>query len=264
VQSLLKARCQLCHGSPPLMGVPGALTSYDDFLRPAKSTPGMTMADVVVTRVTTAMAMLRMPPVPAAPLTAVEIQTLNTWIEAGMPLEGCVAGPGTGSSDGGAPAPADAGPDPFAVAPKCTSGVTWTRGDNGSASMQPGEACVACHAKGEGPRLAFGGTLYPSAHEPSQCYGVDGVRTAQGATVVVIDSAGTSVTAQVNAAGNFYVSARTALVPPLRAKVVFMGRERIMIGAVPNGDCNTCHTQQGTTTLKTMGALPAPGRIILP
>jgi hypothetical protein len=130
--------------------------------------------------------------------------------------------------------------------------------------MQPGEPCVACHQKGEAPRLAFGGTVYPSAHEPSQCYGANGTASAQGAEVVLVDAAGMTFTAKVNAAGNFFVRATTVVTPPIRAKVVFMGRERVMIAAVPSGDCNACHTQKGTTTVTTPGSLPAPGRIILP
>jgi hypothetical protein len=89
--------------------------------------------------------------------------------------------------------------------------------------------------------------------------------SARGAQVVVVDAAGKSFTAAVNAAGNFYLNARTTVVmPPLKAKVVFMGRERVMIGAVPSGDCNVCHTQAGTTTVTGMAALKAPGRILLP
>jgi hypothetical protein len=172
--------------------------------------------------------------------------------------------PGTGgSSAGGAGSgatsrPSDGGPDPFAAPATCTSGTTWTGGVRESPLMQPGEPCVACHDKGGAPRLSFGGTVYASGHEPSQCNG------AQGAEVVLVDAAGTTVTAKVNAAGNFYGSARAALTPPLKAKVVFQGRERLMVGAVPSGDCNACHTQKGTTTVTTPGALSAPGRIVLP
>jgi hypothetical protein len=35
-----------------------------------------------------------------------------------------------------------------------------------------------------------------------------------------------------------------------------MGRERIMSAGQTNGDCNSCHTQNG--------AMSAPGRIMLP
>jgi hypothetical protein len=261
IQSILGPKCQLCHGNPPLPTVPGSLMRTDDFARPAKSNPALTMAQSTMMRVTTT-ANLRMPPVPGTPLAAAEIQTLQAWIAAGSPPASC--DPGSSGADGGTTSPPDAGPDPFAVPARCTSGTNWTGGTRESPLMQPGEACVACHAKGEAPRLAFGGTIYPSAHEPSQCNGASGTGSAQGAEVVLVDAAGMIFTAKVNAAGNFYVSARTPVTPPIRAKVVFMGRERVMIAAVPSGDCNGCHTQKGTTTLTTPGALPAPGRIILP
>ena len=125
--------------------------------------------------------------------------------------------------------------------------------------MQPGEACVACHAKpgGEAPRLAFGGTVYPSAHEPSQCNGADGSNGAKGASVVVIDAEREVVLCQRQRRGELLRQARVNVVPPLKAKVVWMGRGRVMIGAVPSGDCNACHTQTGTTTVTTPGTVRA-------
>jgi hypothetical protein len=260
IQALLQPKCQPCHGTTPLPTVPSSLMTVDDFARPSKSSPGQTVGEVTLMRVTTTDAKLRMPPVPGTPLTTAEIQSLQSWVSAGTPPAAC--DPGVGSRDAGAPA--DAGPDPFTVPARCTSGTTWTGGLRESPLMQPGEACVACHEKGEAPRLAFGGTVYPSAHEPSQCNGANGTSSAQGAEVVLVDGAGMTFTAKVNAAGNFYANARVAVTPPLRAKVVYMGRERLMIAAVPNGDCNACHTQKGTTTVTTPGSLPAPGRIILP
>jgi hypothetical protein len=116
---------------------------------------------------------------------------------------------------------------------------------------------VACHQRDDGPNFRVGGTVYPTGHEPSRCNG----SAAQGAVVTVTDSRGRTVTAQVNAAGNFYSSGRD-LIPPFRAKVSFNGKERLMIGAVPVGDCNSCHTQNGTTTVT--GGPKAPGRIVLP
>lgn len=173
---------------------------------------------------------------------------------------------GASAADAGATdtAPAsDAAPDPFAAAPTCTSGSTWSNGNRGSALMQPGVACVACHERmGEAPALAFGGTLYPSAHEPDQCDGFDGSRTP--AEVTVVDAKGASNTAAVNAAGNFFLRSRTALTPPFKVKVTYMGRERMMVTGAPNGDCNGCHTQAGTTVLTGPAAIKAPGRILLP
>jgi hypothetical protein len=128
--------------------------------------------------------------------------------------------------------------------------------------MDPGDACVGCHARGEGGIPAFAGTVYPSAHEPTLCLGADGTRNYSGAQIVVTDATGASFTAPVNAAGNFYTSRRTTVSPPLKAKIVFMGRERQMLTPAPTGDCNSCHTQDGATTVA--GGIKAPGRIILP
>ena len=121
---------------------------------------------------------------------------------------------------------------------------------------------MRCHGRGEARTFAFAGTVYPSAHEPDRCYGADGTAGARGAQVVVIDGNGQSFTASVNSAGNFLL--RGSITPPLKAKVVFMGRERVMIGAVPHGACNSCHTQSGTTTIMSPTAMKAPGRILLP
>jgi hypothetical protein len=246
VLAVLSARCWLCHGARPRPGVPVSLVTRDDFTRPSGSDPTMTVAQVVVARITTADAQKRMPPPPANPATSAEVQTLQAWIGAGTPL---VPSPADGGS-------VDAAPDPFGAPPQCTSGVVWTSGTSDSPLMQPGEPCLTCHSN-----LGFAGTVYPTAHEPSQCYGANGTTTAARAQVVVLDSSGNSFTAEINAAGNF--NSPAVVVPPLRAKVLFMGRERVMIGAVPDGNCNGCHTQLGTTTAMDT-TVPAPGRIILP
>jgi mono/diheme cytochrome c family protein len=272
VQQILQGHCLICHGSPPLAGVPASLATYDGLSHPAKSDPGQTVAQVSLNRVSLPGGSMRMPPV-GDPLTASEIQIYRSWIETGMPLVGCAAGTvGAGGQDGGATdsrgggtgadvgAVVDAGPDPFGASAKCSSGKMWTGGTKGSQLMQPGEACITCHSKNDGPKLAFGGTVYPTGHEPSLCNGADGSKTALGAQVVVTDGAGKSFTAAVNAAGNFLL--KGAATPPLKAKVVFMGKERLMIGAVPSGDCNSCHTQSGSTSVA--GGLKAPGRIVLP
>jgi hypothetical protein len=117
--------------------------------------------------------------------------------------------------------------------------------------MQPGVACIACHSKGEGPLFALGGTVYPTAHEPDNC---NGGSVASMSRVVITGADGQTVTLTPNMSGNFSYSG--ALVKPYKAKVTYMGRERAMIAAQTSGDCNACHTE--------MGAMMAPGRIMLP
>ena len=65
---------------------------------------------------------------------------------------------------------------------------------------------------------------------------------------------GKMVTLTPNSAGNFY--SQTTVATPFQAKVVYMGRERVMIAKQTSGDCNSCHTQNGTNS--------APGRIAMP
>ncbi len=129
--------------------------------------------------------------------------------------------------------------------------------------MNPGRECIHCHttpadfggSKG-GPLFSFAGTVYPTAHEPDDCFGASGPTDV---TIVITDAKGTELVLDVNSAGNFFAGA--SLVPadftePMHAKVVADGAERIMAGALESGDCNSCHTQEGT--------MSAPGRIILP
>jgi mono/diheme cytochrome c family protein len=135
----------------------------------------------------------------------------------------------------------------------CTSGAYWkANGDNASALMHPGGACITCHAQNEGPRFVIAGTVYPSAHEPIDCNGVDG--SNQAVTVEITDANGAVTTLSVNRAGNFYSSMQIAM--PFHAKVRSNGRERQMGAAQMTGNCNSCHTE--------LGANGAPGRIMAP
>ena len=44
--------------------------------------------------------------------------------------------------------------------------------------MRPGHACITCHTQeDEGPVFAFAGTVYPTGHEPNECYGVQSIPT---------------------------------------------------------------------------------------
>jgi hypothetical protein len=135
----------------------------------------------------------------------------------------------------------------------CTSQLTWLGGNEGSADMNPGMACVSCHAStgGEAPIFTIAGTVYPSFHEPDGCYGAAGT---SGVQVVITGADGKTLTLTPSGAGNFYSTAAVAL--PFQAKVLYMGRVGTMLEAQSTGDCNSCHTQNGTNL--------APGRIVLP
>jgi hypothetical protein len=291
---VLRTRCQTCHAARPLPGVQGSLVSSDDFLRPSKLDPSRTVGQLAAARIDDSAA--RMPPPPGAPLTAAEKAALQGWIgtlQVACPtMPPVVSPPGGGPSTtpppaATPPAPSTTPPPPpsiFDVPARCTSGRFYrpargggddgehlvAKGDDsgsgegggeghggeggeggGSPLMNPGRACIACHATNEAPRFAAAGTIYPSAHEPDDCNG-----TAASAAAVIVDATGKTVTAPANAAGNFFIPRTANLQPPLRAKVTFEGRERIMLRTIPDGDCNACHTQNG--------AQMSPGRIVLP
>jgi hypothetical protein len=145
--------------------------------------------------------------------------------------------PATGGDAGGGDAP---------IALICTSQVQWN-GRRG-ATMRPGESCPRCHRG-----FTIAGTVYPTAHEPNDCNGVNGL--AVGLNVVITGANGATITVPVNSAGNFYT--RLVVAKPFQAKVVASnGKERRMVLPQMNGACNSCHTPYGANM--------APGRIMAP
>jgi hypothetical protein len=165
---------------------------------------------------------------------------------------GSSSGTSSGGGDGGL---VDDGGD-YNTPVVCTSGTTWTGGDSANPLMHPGVACDTCHKLlGSATKFPFdmAGTVYPTAHEPDDCNGV------QGAQVIITDASGTDHTLQVNAAGNFYnlnYVGLGAISTPYTARVVANGKTRVMVGPQTSGDCNSCHSEQGTQA--------APGRIMMP
>lgn len=235
VQALLESRCQNCHSDPPLTGVPMPLGTYDDLLAPATTDPSLRAVDVSIARMQDSTA--PMPPLPAAPATADEVAILQDWVNQGMPSTCDTATVTTN--------------DVYDTPLVCSSG-DYTRGGE-SSNMDPGRTCISCHASSrEGPRYELAGTVYPTAHEPDDCNGVNG--GTSGAQVVVIDATGAQIVLQVNSVGNFY--SREAFTAPYAAKVVKDGQERVMLSTQEDGDCNGCHSENGTNQ--------APGRIMLP
>lgn len=229
VSSMLVANCISCHGSSN--AVP--LLSYADLSRASANHAGQTVAQVASARMKNAAS----PMPPAGLLAGTAVAPLDNWISAGYPKGTC------GS--------VDAGPDPFAAAPTCTSGTSWLFGNVGTKLMHPGAACIACHkAQLEGPSYFIAGTVYPTAHEPNDCNS----QLPAGVKVVVTGANGASFSLTPNTVGSF--SSSTLPASPWHVAVTYGGRTRAMVAAVTNGDCNSCHTQSG--------ASGAPGRILLP
>lgn len=255
VQSLLMNRCATCHGPTPLLPNLPSLTDYANLTAPSKSDPTKTNAVVSLARLQSTT--MPMPPAPGAPATAAEIAALQDFITQGYPKPAPVCTDGSGGSGGSGGMAGGGGTagsttmDPLFAPPTCTSMTSWTGGNRESASMNPGMACIACHSKGEGPSFSIAGTLYPTGHEPDRCN--SSVGTA-GARIVIVGADGQQVTLEPNSVGNF--SARSAVKLPYQAKVTYQGRERLMLTAQTSGDCNACHTQNGS--------MNAPGRITVP
>lgn len=267
VQQLLENRCIACHLSTSQI----PLLSYDQLVKPSKSDPSKNLAAVALARMQNPSD--PMPPAPAMAPTADEIAVFKTWVGQNEPraTEGCTP-----------PVVADAGVDAaiYDTPLVCTSKKMWVAeikngGKNGgigprfgggfggggypsgggaeltnaSPTMEPGKGCITCHSVLGGPSYQIAGTVYPTAHEPDDCNGVDGA-----VDVVITDKNGVDTTLTVNAAGNFFQTAKVAA--PFHVKVRQGTKERAMATALTAGDCNTCHTANG--------ANGAPGRIMAP
>ena len=206
-----------------------SLVSYADLIAPSP------FGGLIAQRAYARMTSTTSPMPPGAPnsVPAADLATYKAWLDAGMPTGSCGA----------------TGTDPLNAAPICTSGQYYTGGEG--SRMRPGDACIHCHAQsgGEAPSFTIAGTLYPTGHEPAECNGTSGP-----ATIVITDARGTVVTLTPNSVGNFTSSA--AVTFPIKAKVVAGSKERAMAGAQSTGDCNACHSQNGTSM--------APGRITMP
>jgi hypothetical protein len=253
---LLADRCQKCHGAKPVTGAEVSLLGRNDLVAPSPDDPKKTVIALALERLTDSDA--PMPPPPEAPPTAAEISLVQNWVSAGMPVQSC-------SADKTPTAPPPEA-DPYDTPTICTSKKTWTGADDGSFEMHPGRACIACHSKNLKTifKAAFdvAGTVYPTAHEPDDCYGAAG----GSATVVITDANNAEYKLPVNAAGNFGHETTLGLAGkiamPYRAKIVRNGVERVMTDPQDSGDCNGCHTEQGTNT--STNGKKAPGRILLP
>ncbi|MEP7050345.1 MAG: hypothetical protein ABJB12_08340 [Pseudomonadota bacterium] len=256
VQTMLRNQCSTCHGASPLAGLPSLMT-YANLTAPSKTDPTKTNAVLALARMQSAT--LPMPPAPGARVSATDVSGLQAFISAGYPKPSCPTGgggSGGGGASGGSGGAGGSGgmmlDDPLNAMPTCTSKTSWTGGNQGSASMNPGLACISCHSMGgEAPRFSIAGTVYATGHEPDRCNSKVGTA---GATIVIIGADGKQLTLTPNGVGNF--SATTSVKTPFQAKVTYQGRERLMLTAQSNGDCNSCHTQNG--------AMMAPGRITIP
>jgi cytochrome c553 len=116
-------------------------------------------------------------------------------------------------------------------------------------TMEPGGTCISCHAEeGEGPDYTIAGTVMGDYHDDQRCVGVE------GATIILTGADGATVELTSNRVGNFFYQGKLA--KPYTAKITTAEGERAMAAAQTDGDCNSCHSAEGSSS--------APGRIIAP
>ena len=114
--------------------------------------------------------------------------------------------------------------------------------------MHPGDDCIACHKRDDGPSFSIAGTVFPGFEATTDCYGT------QGVTVVITDADGGEHRMTTNKSGNFYTE--KSIKKPYTAKIIYQGKERAMLTPQSDGSCASCHGETASAG--------APGRIALP
>jgi hypothetical protein len=238
VRAVLEDACAQCHADPVTSNAPHALVARSDFFA-ASSVDGESLGMRSLARLHDTSH--PMPPLSEPPASAAQLATLGAWLSAGMPGGTC-------------------GQLPMRPAtPTCASGAHWTGA--ATSAMNPGKACLGCHTT-QAPHFAyfFMGTAFPAYHEGDDCEDPP----PAGARVEILDSDGNvTLTLVPTADGNFYSTTAAAGVPlPFTARLVANGLARAMTTPQMSGDCNACHTEQGTTLVT--GTASAPGRLVWP
>jgi hypothetical protein len=226
VAVVVARNCASCHGSPPTQNAPMTLLSRADFMKPFAGDASITLAQRSLLRMRATVGVMP----PSGPASDADIATFAAWVEAGALPGSCTQAP--------PPAPTT-----------CDTARHWTSGNRSAELMNPGEACVACHVRERVNEIfTASGTVYTDLHADPLCIG-----SAKG-TVEIIGADGAVVSLPVNASGNFATFA--PFKKPYTARVKMGTKVRTMSSPQMNGDCNICHTVQGTEG--------APGRIIWP
>jgi mono/diheme cytochrome c family protein len=232
VVAALSRNCASCHGSPATQGAHVSILSASDLQAPMPDDMALTVGEASMYRMQS-MGQSVMPPPGGTPATANDILAISAYVGAGMLPGSCTGMPTM-------PAPTT-----------CPSNSMWMYGNAGSPIMNPGRACINCHTSlAPREKFAFAGTVFTDLHTKDLCSGAP----PAGGQVQLIGADGQTLTLGTSAAGNFYTF--STLQMPYTAKVIFNGKQRMMTTPQVEGDCNTCHTEQGISN--------APGRIIWP
>ncbi len=234
VRAMVESRCATCHASIPNSGAPFPLLTRLNFLQQVDG-GSQTVAQRSLDRMRDPAR--PMPPPSEPPLDPTDIAMFDAWVAAGAPAGECGAIP------------------PRPAATSCTSGHHWTESEGNSSQMAPGQACRQCHLLLAPERAYFFmGTVFPSLHEEDDC----AAPPPEDGVVEILDASGeVKLVLEPNAVGNFVSTSVTTPFPmPYTARVRANGRVRAMTTPQRSGDCNACHTEQGSSN--------APGRIVWP
>lgn len=234
VRQVVEEICTNCHSSPVAANAIMPLVTRYDFLAAYKDS-GKSIGERSLERMKLAAA--PMPPLSEPPPSASHLAIFEQWVAAGMPAGTCGAIPDK---------PAET---------TCASGKMWDPQATSTAQMNPGQACRACHkTKASDFNYYFMGTVFPAFHEKDLCSSPP----PANAKIEILDVMGkVTMTLTPNATGNFMSSAVVAGVPvPYTARLVANGVKRAMNAPQTDGDCNKCHSEQGTEG--------APGRLVWP
>ncbi|MEZ4439592.1 MAG: hypothetical protein R3B72_10915 [Polyangiaceae bacterium] len=254
VAEIVERRCLNCHGNPLRSGAPWPLIELSAWRTPSIANPDLSNGELSVQR----MQDPSFPMPPEGLLSAEEVAIVANWVGAGMPGGECA--PGT---------PADG---PLDAAPICNSMDFWPAPLHNAPGktreeMFPGMPCIDCHTNPQsygqnegGPIFSIAGTVFPSAHEPDNCAGLDGTAVTD-VVVQIVDASGTVHDLHPNRAGNFMIE--DAIPMPYSAKVISSQGARGMSLKPTTGDCNLCHTENGSSGPDPNGPV-APGRIVVP
>ena len=234
VATVVSNACASCHGATLTGGAPMSLITRADFMAASSRDATQSNGQRSVARMRDAAS-----PMPTSGLLPVaQVDPFAAWVAAGMPEGTC----------------APIGPPALT----CASGSYLFLGSdtNPPEHMYPGQACISCHQapSGENPPVwGYMGTVFTAPHEKDLC----APNLTTSATIEILREDGTLVVRlPVNAGGNFMGSAPGVAPATYKARVVTSAGTRTMATAQTNGDCNSCHTAEGTSG--------APGRIYLP
>jgi hypothetical protein len=250
VATYLAAKCTSCHGDPPLPTALAGLVTYADLKATSKEDPAKNEAELSVVRMKDAAK----PMPPGALPSAADVAILENWVNAGYPMGSC--------GEAGVPV-AKPAVSVFKDAPPFTARMGQVIGTNEVREHDGYEKknCMGsgCHgARGDGPSLNFGGTLYDKSGNP-----------LAGAEVRLVDTSGTVFTAYSASNGTFYSRMQhTDAGVPITWKAPAQVGVRNAAAAVDmltgleasGGACNSCHctASDGGASTCTVGLIHLP------